>query len=79
MAICDYNEHMSGVDHVDQAKWKYKVVMFYLPWDSRAPDENWIKKGWPPRDSIKVGKANVMNKPLTSREKNYYSNITCQT
>ena len=38
-------------------------------WRSRARDDHWIKKGWPPRDSMRVSEANVINEPLAVKEK----------
>ena len=46
-----------------------KYPCFICLWDSRARDDHWVKKEWPPRDSMRVGEANVINEPLVAREK----------
>ena len=46
-----------------------KYPCFICLWDSRARDDQWVKKEWPPRDSMRVGEANVINEPLVAREK----------
>ena len=46
-----------------------KYPCFICLWDSRARDDYWVKKKWPPRDSIRIGEANVINEHLLAREK----------
>ena len=46
-----------------------KYPCFIYLRDSRARDDHWVKKGWPPRDSMRVGKANVINEALVASEK----------
>ena len=46
-----------------------KYPCFICLWDSRARDDCWVKKEWPPRDSMRVGEANVINEPLVAKEK----------
>ena len=43
-----------------------KYPCFICLWDSRARDDHWVKKEWPPRDSMRVGEANVINEPLVA-------------
>ena len=46
-----------------------KHPCFICLWDNRAHDDHWVKKGWPPKDSMRVGEANVINEPSVAREK----------
>ena len=46
-----------------------KYPCFICLWDSRERDDHWVKKEWSPRDSMRVGEANVINEPLVAREK----------
>ena len=32
-------------------------------------DDHWMKKGWPPRNSMNAREVNVINEPLVAREK----------
>lgn len=45
-----------------------KYPCFICLWDSRARHQHWITKIWPLRENMEVGKANVINEPLISRE-----------
>ena len=45
-----------------------KYPCFICLWDSRAKTEHWIRKVWPLRENMEVGKANVIHEPLISRE-----------
>ncbi|KAK4882730.1 hypothetical protein RN001_006049 [Aquatica leii] len=38
-------------------------------WDSRAKKDHWLKKDWPLRNNMSVGKQNIINPPLVSRDK----------
>lgn len=38
-------------------------------WDSRAKQLHWEQDVWPVRNSLTVGKANVIREPLVSRDK----------
>ena len=46
-----------------------KYPCFICLWDTRARNNPWVKKGWPPRDFMRVGKPNVINKPLFAKKK----------
>ncbi|UYV72079.1 hypothetical protein LAZ67_9001754 [Cordylochernes scorpioides] len=46
-----------------------KYPSFLCMWDSRARQIHWQTNKWPLRDELSVGKANVISKPLVSREK----------
>lgn len=46
-----------------------KFPCFLCLWDSRAKSEHWIKTDWPKRENLTVGKQNVINTALVSREK----------
>ncbi|XP_076815020.1 uncharacterized protein LOC143461117 isoform X1 [Clavelina lepadiformis] len=46
-----------------------KYPCFICLWDSRARTDHWVKKGWPPRDSMRVGEGNIINEPLVARKK----------
>ena len=46
-----------------------KYPCFMCLWDSRAKQQNWIKKFWPTRNALKVGEENITSKPLVEREK----------
>ena len=46
-----------------------EYTCFICLWDSRAHDDHWMKKRWPPRDAMRIGKANLINKPLVVGEK----------
>ena len=41
---------------------KYPCFLCY--WDSRANKEHWVRKEWPPRNTIKPGEKNIINNPL---------------
>ncbi|PZC80047.1 hypothetical protein B5X24_HaOG215516 [Helicoverpa armigera] len=45
-----------------------KYPCFICLWDSHARNQHWITKIWPLRENMEVGKANVINEPLISRE-----------
>ena len=47
---------------------KYPCFLCY--WDSRANEEHWVRKEWPPRNTIKPGEKNIVNDPLVDRKKN---------
>ena len=44
-------------------------LCFLCLWDSRDKEHHWLKKDWPVRENMLVGKSNVINKPLVSRER----------
>ena len=46
-----------------------KHPCFLCLWDSRAKEHHWLKKDWPVRENMLIGKSNVINKPLVSRER----------
>ena len=46
---------------------KYPCFLCY--WDSRANEEHWVRKEWPPRNTIKPGEKNIVNDPLVDRKK----------
>ena len=45
---------------------KYPCFLCY--WDSRANEENWVRKEWPSRNTIKSGEKNIVNNPLVDRK-----------
>ena len=45
---------------------KYPCFLCY--WDSRANEEHWIRKEWPPRNTIKPREKNIVNNPLVDRK-----------
>ena len=45
---------------------KYPCFLYY--WDSRANKEHWVRKEWPPRNTIKPGEKNIVNNPLVDRK-----------
>ena len=45
-----------------------KYPCFHCLWDSRARDERWSRRDWPPRSTISIGTSNIINEPLVSRE-----------
>ena len=45
---------------------KYPGFLCY--WDSRANEEHWVRKEWPPRNTIKPGKKNIVNSHLVDRK-----------
>ncbi|KAI6652496.1 hypothetical protein LOD99_7510 [Oopsacas minuta] len=46
-----------------------KYSCFLCLWDSRADEVHWEKKNWPVRQKIVVGKKNIINEPLVSRDR----------
>ena len=46
-----------------------KFPCFICLWDSRAKTDHWIKKDWPLRNNMTVGKQNIINTRLVSRDK----------
>jgi len=46
-----------------------KYPCFLCLWDSRARDQHWKTKIWPPRSSLQVGLHNVVNTPLVDRDR----------
>lgn len=46
-----------------------KFPCFICLWDSRAKNDHWIKKDWPLRNNMTVGKQNIINPPLVARDK----------
>ena len=46
---------------------KYPCFLCY--WDSRANEEHWVGKEWPPRNTIKPGEKNIVNNSLVDRKK----------
>ena len=45
---------------------KYPCFLCY--WDSKANEEHWVRKEWPPRNTIKPGEKNIVNNPLVDRK-----------
>ena len=45
---------------------KYPCFLCY--WDSRANEEHWVRKEWPPRNTIKPGEKNIVNNPLVDQK-----------
>ena len=45
---------------------KYSCFLCYC--DSRANEEHWVRKEWPPRSTIKPGEKNIVNNPLVDRK-----------
>ena len=45
---------------------KYPCFLCY--WDSRSNEEHWVRKEWPPRNTIKPGEKNIVNNPLVDRK-----------
>ena len=45
---------------------KYPCFLCY--WDSRVNEEHWVRKEWPPRNTIKPGEKNIANNPLVDRK-----------
>ena len=45
-----------------------KYPCFLCFWDSRANEEHWVRKEWPPRNTIKPGEKNIVNNPLVDRQ-----------
>ena len=41
---------------------KYLCLLCY--WDSRANEEHWVRKEWPPRNTIKPGERHIVNNHL---------------
>ena len=50
-------------------KWLYKISLFLCLWDSRANNEHLTKKNWPTRVKEVIGKNNIINRPLITKEK----------
>lgn len=46
-----------------------KYTCFICMWDSRAKQLHWEQDVWPVRNSLTVGRANVIREPLVSRDK----------
>ena len=45
---------------------KYPCFLCY--WDSRANEEHWVRKEWPPKNTIKPGEKNIVNNPMVDRK-----------
>ena len=45
---------------------KYPCFLCY--WASRANEEHWVRKEWPPRNTIKPGEKNIVNNFLVDRK-----------
>ena len=45
---------------------KYPCFLCY--WDSRAKEEHWMRKEWPPRTSVVHGDKNIIHEPLVDRK-----------
>ena len=45
-----------------------KYLCFLGYWDSRANEEHWVRKEWPPKNTIKPGEKNIVNNPLVDRK-----------
>ena len=51
-----------------RATWRsYQISLLLCYWDSRANEEHWVRKEWPPRNKIKPGEKNN-NNPLVDRK-----------
>lgn len=46
-----------------------KYPCFLCLWDSRAKSEHWIRKEWPKRETMDVGKANIIHEQLLDRDR----------
>ena len=46
-----------------------KYPCFICLWDRQVRDDHWMKKGWPPSDSMRVGEASVIIELLFARQK----------
>ena len=56
---------------------KYPCFLCY--WDSRANKEHWVRKEWPPRNTVKPGEKNIVNNTLVGRENIIFAATTHQT
>ena len=45
-----------------------KYPCFLCCWDNRANEEHWVRKEWPPRNTMKPGEKNIVNDPLVDRK-----------
>ena len=45
-----------------------KYLCFLCYWDSRANEEHWVRKEWPPRNTIKPGEKNIVNNSLVDQK-----------
>ena len=45
-----------------------KYLCFLCYWDSRANEEHWLRKEWPPRNTMKPEQKNIVNDPLIDRK-----------
>ena len=45
---------------------KYPCFLCY--WDIRTHEEHWVRKEWPPRNTIKPGEENIVNNPLVDQK-----------
>ena len=55
-------------------RWRYflsseKYSGFICLWGRRARNDHWVKKGWPPTGSMRIGEAYIINEPFVAREK----------
>ena len=50
-----------------------KFPCFLCLWDSKDRSNHWIKRYWPNRESMGVGKNNTINEPLVDRKNNISS------
>ena len=46
-----------------------KHSCFLCLWDSRADEQHYVVKNWPPREDLTPGFYNVLNSPLIERSK----------
>ena len=46
-----------------------KYPCFICLWDSRDKNKHWTQKVWPLRESVIVGKQNVINPPLVNQDR----------
>jgi len=48
------------------AKRLYQIFMIHPPVGSKARNVQWMKQGWPPTDSMRIGEANIISEPLVA-------------
>ncbi|XP_076804684.1 uncharacterized protein LOC143448723 [Clavelina lepadiformis] len=46
-----------------------KYPCYLCMWDSRARDQHWVERNWPPRSDLKPGDPNILHETLVDREK----------
>ena len=53
-----------------QQEGHIKYPCFLCYWDSKSNEEHWVKKEWPPRNTIKPGENNIVNNPFVDWKNN---------